>query len=385
MSQTEVVVAARPSENPPKRKKPFWKKARPLLWATVIVPTLAATVYFGLIASHQYISESSFVVRSAKNQASLSGLGAVLQSAGFARSQDDIYTVQNYMRSRSALGELSKKIPVRSYYEDKGDAFARFNAFGFSGENEAFYEYFAKKVVFNLDSISGISTLQVTSFDAAESERINRALLKQGEALINQINERARRDTVHYAEKAVGVAEERVKEAAANLTAFRSKYGVFDLQAQSQVQMGLVSKLQDELIMIQTQLDQVRSVTPDNPQIPGLQARERSLRREISQQMNAISGGGSNSLTQQAEDYQRVFLENELAQKQLAAAITSLESAKAEAERQQLYLEVISAPSVPDLPQKPHRFYNILATFIIGLIVYGILTLLTASIREHKN
>ncbi len=361
------------------------RRMNPLLWCTVIIPTLCATLYFGLIASDQYISESSFVVRSAKSQSAVSGLGALLQSAGFARAQDDTYTVQNYMQSRTALEKLNTQMPVRDFYEQKGDWFSRFNTFGFNKEQEAFYQYYIDKINIYFDAVSGISTLQVASFDAAESQQINQALLKEAEALINQLNERARRDTVQYAEQAVQVAEQRVAEAADKLTAFRSKNGVFDLKTQSEVQISLISKLQDELISIQTQLDQVRALTPENPQISGLKAREQSLRKEIAMQMNRISGSGSRSLTQQAAEYQRVFLENELAEKQLAAAISSLETAKAEADRQQLYLEVIAQPSNPDMPQKPHRLYNIIATFIIGLMLYGILSLLLASIREHKN
>ena len=242
-----------------------------------------------------------------------------------------------------------------------------------------------KKVGINFDVISGITTLGVTSFNAGESAKINQALLAQGEDLINKLNTRARKDTIRYAEDAVKVAEERVQEAAANLTEYRTKHGIFDLKAQSEVQMGLISKLQDELIVIQTQLDQVRAVTPDNPQIRGLKAREQSLRKEITSQLRQIFGGGNNSLANQAADYQRLFLENELAEKQMAVAVTSLENAKAEAERQQLYLEVVSQPSVPDMAQLPTRIYNIIATLIIGLIVYGILSLLIASVREHKN
>ena len=368
-----------------KKKKKFFRKFNPLLWLTVIIPTLCSTVYFGLIASDQFTSQSSFVVRSPKNQASLNGLGAILQGTGFSRSQDDIYTVQEYMRSRSSLDALSKKMPVRSFYENKGDIFSRFNGFGLQGEQEAFYQYYREKVNINFDAVSGISNLNVSSFDAAESQRINAALLKQGEILINQLNERARQDTIRYAESVVAAAEDKVKEASVQLTKFRVKNGVFDLKAQSEVQLGLVSKLQDELIVIQTQLDQVKAVTPENPQIPGLLAREKSLRKEITQQIRAISGGSDRSLSNQAAEYQRVYLENELAEKQLAAAITSLEGAKAEADRQPLYLEIVSQPSRPDMAQKPTRIYNIVATFIIGLIVYGIASLLTASIREHKN
>ena len=382
------VVAAeenKPVLKPEKSKKSWLSKISPLMWVTVIVPTLVSVVYFGVMASDRYTSQSSFVVRSPKSQSSLSGLGAILQGTGFTRAQDDIYTVQEYMRSRSSLEELRRSLPVREFYEAKGDVFSRFNGFGFRGEEEAFYQYYRDQLNITFDAVSGISTLNVTAFDAAESQKINSALLKQGEALINQLNDRARSDTVRYAEEVVKVAEERVKEASQNLTDYRIENGVFDLKTQSEVQMGLVSKLQDELIVIQTQLDQVRAVTPENLQIPGLMAREKSLRKEISQQLRAISGSGKQSLSNQAADYQRVFLENQLAEQQLAAAITSLESAKAEADRQQLYLEVISSPNLPDLAHEPKRLYNIVATLIIGLMIFGIVSLLTASVREHKN
>ncbi|MCP1660533.1 capsule biosynthesis protein [Neisseria perflava] len=386
--QIPVVMPVSVNEKKPQnpiKKKSFWRRIRPLFWITVIIPTLCALVYFGLIASDRFISQSSFVVRSPKSQTSLGGLGAVLQGVGYSRAQDDTYTVREYMQSRAALAQLEKKLPVRTYYETKGDVFSRFNPLGLRGGNEAFYLYFRNRVNVDFDSVSGVSHLNVTSFDAKESQKINKALLAQAEVLINQLNERARGDTIRYAEDAVTTAEENVKNAAEQLTKFRLKNGIFDLKAQSEVQMGLVSKLQDELIVIQTQLDQVKAVTPENPQIPGLVAREKSLKREIMAQMQAIAGGGQGSLTSQATEYQRVYLENELAEKQLTTAIASLESAKAEADRQQLYLEVVSDASKPDLAQKPDRLYNIVATFIVGLMVYGVLSLLIASIREHKN
>lgn len=388
MSEQTSVVVSNKAEDTVITSKPSKKrfpKISGLFWVTVIIPTLLSTVYFGCVASDRFISQSSFVVRSPSSQSSLSGLGAILQGTGFSRAQDDIYTVQEYMGSRSALDELRKSLPVREFYEKKGDIFSRFNGLGLWGEEEAFYQYYRNKLNIQLDAVSGISTLSVTSFDANESRKINAALLRQGEVLINQLNDRARTDTVRYAQEMVKHAEDRVKETSQNLTDYRIKNGVFDLKAQSEVQMGLVSKLQDELIVIQTQLDQVRAVTPENPQIPGLEAREKSLRKEISQQLKAISGGGDSSLSNQASDYQRVYLENQLAEQQLAAAMTSLESAKAEAERKQLYLEVISQPNHPDMAQEPKRLYNIVATLIIGLMLYGIVSLLTASVREHKN
>lgn len=369
------------------RKVPLWEKLtarRPLRWLTVIIPTLFSLFYFGIWASDVYISQSSFVVRSPKNQASLSGIGAILQSSGFARAQDDTYTVQEFIRSRTALSQLEQSLPIKQFYQEKGDFFSRFDPLGLYPEQEAFYRYFQKRLSINFDVVSGIATLNIRAFDPEEAQQINTHLLKQGEYFINQLNERAKKDTIFFAQQAVENAEKRVNETALALSQYRIENGVFDLQSQSEVQMKLISSMQSELINLQTQLDQVRSVAPNNPQVKTLIAREKSIKAEMQRQIEQVLGGG-NSIASQTAEYQRLILDNTLAQQQLAAAITSLQNTKAESERQQLYLEVISNPSKPDLALEPYRLYNILATLFIGLILYGLILLIVASIREHKN
>ena len=365
----------------PKKKKWF---AKPLFWLTVILPTAFSTVYFGVVASDIYISESSFVVRSPKNQASLTGFGALLQGSGFSRSQDDSYTVQEYMRSRTALEQLQQELPVKSFYDSQGDILSRFNGFKLNDSQEAFFRYFKDRLSIDLDSVSGIATLRVRAFKPEEGQQINQKLLNLGEELINRLNERARKDTLEYAEQAVENAEKNVSDTAEALSKYRIKNKIFDLPAQSGVQLSLISTLKSELIRVETQLAQLVSITPDNPQVPALEMRQKSLRKEIEQQSKNLSGS-NNSIATQTAEYQRLVLANELAQQQLTAAMTSLQNTRGEADRQQLYLEVINKPSQPDWALEPHRLYNILATFIIGLMLYGVLSLLIASIREHKN
>lgn len=365
----------------PKKKKWF---AKPLFWLTVILPTAFSTVYFGAVASDIYISESSFVVRSPKNQASLTGFGALLQGSGFSRSQDDSYTVQEYMRSRTALEQLQQELPVKSFYDSQGDILSRFNGFKLNDSQEAFFRYFKDRLSIDLDSVSGIATLRVRAFKPEEGQQINQKLLNLGEELINRLNERARKDTLAYAEQAVEEAEKNVNNTAEALSKYRIKNKIFDLPAQSGVQLSLISTLKSELIRVETQLAQLVSITPDNPQVPALEMRQKSLRKEIEQQSKNLSGS-NNSIATQTAEYQRLVLANELAQQQLTAAMTSLQNTRGEADRQQLYLEVINKPSQPDWALEPHRLYNILATFIIGLMLYGVLSLLIASIREHKN
>lgn len=361
------------------------KKKNRLFTAVVVIPTLLSAIYFGLIASDVYISESQFVIRSPKNTASLTGIGAFLQSAGFARSADDTYTVHAYMRSRDAIAGLNQNDALSTHYSGKKiDMLSRFNSMGMSGTTEDFFHYFQKYLSIDLDTASSITTLKIRAFSPDEAQRVNDQLLQMGENLINQLNARGRQDLISYAQTEVQQSEQRAIEAAKALNDYRIRNNIFDAKQQAQIQAQLITKLQDQLIAIKTQLAQVQAVTPDNPQIPALKARERSVQKEINVQMAKVLGGGE-SIANKTGDFERLTLESKLAEQHLGTAITALNNANAEAQKKQLYLERIVQPNKPDVALEPQRWHNVIASFVLSLIVFGILKLLLSSIREHQQ
>ena len=356
-----------------------------LFLLTVLVPTAISIIYFGLITSDVYISESRFVVRSPQRQAP-SGLGALLQGAGFSRSQDDTYSVHDFMLSRDALEKLNSKLALDKMFSSPNvDLFSRFAALGMEDNFEALHRYYQKRVAIDTDSTSAISVLKVSAYKAEDAYNINAVLLEMGENLINQLNERGRQDMIRFATSEVEIAEKKAKSAALALSGYRSDKAVFDPERQSALQLQLVSKLQDELIATKAQLDQVRIFTPENPQIPALQARAKGLQTEMDVQMAKVAGGGSSSLTNKAADYERLALDRTFADKQLGAALASLEQARNDAQRKQLYLERIVQPNKPDVAVEPRRLRAILATFVLGLLCWGVLSILVAGMREHKD
>jgi capsular polysaccharide transport system permease protein len=189
---------------------------------------------------------------------------------------------------------------------------------------------------------------------------------------------------IQFAAAEVEVAEKKAKAAGLVLSRYRNNNSVFDPERQSALQLQQISKLQDELIATKAQLVQVRTFTPDNPQIPSLQKRADTLQSEVSAEMAKVAGGGS-SLTNKAAEYERLALERTFADKQLGAALASLEQARNDAQRKQLYLERIVQPNKPDVALEPRRVRSVLATFMLGLIIWGMLTILVAGIREHHD
>ena len=124
-----------------------------LFISTVVIPTLLAIAYFGFIASDVYISESRFVVRSPDKQ-NASPFSSFLKGTGFSSSQDDSYTVKEYMLSRDALSLLNDKLSIKEAYSSKDvDIFSRFSGLAFWDTSfEALYQYYISQVEIELDA-----------------------------------------------------------------------------------------------------------------------------------------------------------------------------------------------------------------------------------------
>jgi|CXWL01.1.fsa_nt_gi capsular polysaccharide transport system permease protein len=383
MSQVEA--AETKLVNPPQKSiVDRIKGVNRLLLLTVIFPTLISIIYFGFIASDIYISESRFVVRSPQRQSS-AGLGALLQSTGFSRAQDDTYTVHDYIFSRDALKKLDEKFAVGKTFASKDiDMFSRFSGLDFDKSFEALHRYYQKHVTVDSDSLSSISTLTVSAFTPVDAFQINEKLLEMSENLVNQLNERGRQDMIRFASAEVVDSEKKAKAAALAVSNYRNTKGVFDPEKQSALQLQQVSKLQDELIATKIQLAQMRSLTRDNPQISSLQKQLETLQNEINSETAKVAGG-DRSLANKSTQYEGLILERGFAEKQLAAALTSLEQARNDAQRKQLYLERIVQPSKPDVAVEPRRIRSVIATFLLGMIIWGVLSILVSGVKEHDD
>jgi capsular polysaccharide transport system permease protein len=130
------------------------------------------------------------------------------------------------------------------------------------------------------------------------------------------------------------------------------------------------------------QLGELLKNSPSSPQIPVVQTRIDSLDKLIAEERAKLSGE-TNSVVSTLTEYERLTLDRELAEKALASAFTSLEAARLEAQRQQLYIETIAEPNLADYPLYPKRAVSFGMVLVSCLLAYGIAWLLVISAREH--
>jgi capsular polysaccharide transport system permease protein len=375
-SQRLSKFSSRPTQPTQKRRL---RRFAPF-FSLVILPTLVAAGYLYGVATHQYVSEARFVVRGPSQQAPglLSGL---LQSAGVSRAQDDTYAVQDYMLSRDALAELVKEDGLRDIFaRPEADFLSRFPSFYGGDTFEQLFKYYLRHVDVDMDSTTGVSKLMVWTYRAEDSRRIAAALLAAGERLVNRMNDRERENQLREARKEVQLSEQRVQDVASHLADFRNKQSLLDPDKQSVPMLQAITNLQAKLSSVKLELSQLQ---PNSPLLASTRQRAAALQGQIDSAKSEITGTDS-SLVPKMREFDMLTLERDFADKQLASATSSLEAARINADRQELYLEEVVQPNEPDYAAYPRRVATLVVVFasLFGLYVAG--SLIIAGAREHR-
>lgn len=364
------------------------KRFLPLnLWFAlfVVVPTALSSVYYGLIASDQYVSESRFVVRGRADRPNqIGGLAGLVQATGLSNGQEQTNEVLDYIRSRNALAELQRTLDIRSKYTDASvDLLSKYPPFLRSDRFENLLRYYSSMIDTRIDTETGLAVLDVRAFKPQDAQKINATLLDFSERLVNRLNAKSRDKAITEAEQRVRLAEDRVRRARSAMGEYRNLQDLVDPVKQAGGVLAISDKLVSQQASLQAQLDLISRVAPRNPSIPALRQQIASYGRAIANQ-NGRAVGSKSALSSKMGNFEKLSLEQEFAAQTLTAANASLEQASAEAVRQQYYLERVVEPNAPDLSRYPQRFWRIMTVLGASLCLYLIGWMLVVGILEHS-
>ncbi len=360
----------------------FFRSLNLWFWAIVGLPTLIAGVYFFGIASDLYMSKSQVLIRSPK-AVQVNPIGAFLQSAGLSRSGDDSAAVADFIMSRDAVRKLERHDDLRAIFDRPGaDFVTRFPDLLGRTDFEALYRHYGHFVSVETDSETGVTTLEVKAYRAQDAQKLNEALLGYSEQLINQLNERARHDALGIAQREVARVERHIAAIQDRLTAYRVKQKMIDPKTASMGVLQLIQQMTTAATNARAQLAELLRTSPNSPQLPLLRTRIDTLENLIARERARLSGQ-TGSVVSTMTEYEHLALQRELGEKALASAFASLEAARLEAQRQQVYLERISQPNLPDYALYPQRILDFSMVVASCLLAYALAWLLVASVREH--
>lgn len=364
------------------RKKRLQRMLKKLT-AWVFLPTFLAIVYYGVLATNFFQSKSEFAILSAEKSI-MSPLEGILSGVGSDSITRDAYAVQEYILSRDALKRLDEEHHFLDTYRSKKiDFLSRF----FSNNTfESAYGYYLKQVNIIYDTASGIMTLTVKAPSPEKAKEFSEALIDYAEELVNGLSDRSRQGQLTFAEEELKEAEDRLTLAKENVLAFQATNKDFNPMQSALSVSAVKDQLDGKLTELRAEFKELSAIMNDDaPKVLSLKRRIESIEEQIAQENERLVNVEEGGLNVNVASFEKVYGEKEFAEKAYKAALGFMELSRVEASKQIRYLTVIVPPMKSDAAAYPRRFVGILTVFFICIAVFGVVSLLIASIKEHAR
>lgn len=343
---------------------------------------MLVVIYYAFVASDMYVASAKLTVRGADSQA-MSAFGALLTGVG-GSSVNDAYVVSNYIHSRDLLDELDRRFDLKTMYSPpEADVFSRLSP---EATPEEMAEYFQDVFTLIHEPDSHIMTLTVRAYKAEDAQRIAEYIIESSERLVNMLSIRAQEDALRLAKQEIAHAEERVMASRLQIKQFRDARGNIDPEAATKSIISIIGGLEEDLAKTLAELSEHRAyLREDSARIVSIKARINAIEEQIAREKRRLTGKEDDSLNELIHEYERLWIEREFAEKQYAAALSALEVARVEAEKQNRYLVAFVKPALAQEPLYPERAKTITIVLIGAILLYGILALVVAAVREHAG
>jgi len=363
--------------------KPFREKTY-TFWFVFLLCMLGA-VYWGIIASDRYISESHIVIQQTQMPATQTmDLSSILGGTP-APNRADQMLLRDYLLSIDMLEKLDKKLSLREHYSDRRrDPISRMWDKDLS--TEWFYWYYLLRATVEFDEYAGVLVIRAQAFTPEQAHAITSLLVEEGERYMNDMAHRLAQQQVAFIEKQVEQVYERVMRARMAVVAYQNERNLVSPEGTADYFSGIVNTLEGQLASLDTQRNAALGyLNPESPTVTDFDLQIAAVKKQISKEQARLTSSNRRTLNRSVEEFQRLKLNAEFAQEVYKTALASLEQARVDAGRTIKMVSVIQSPTHPQYPLAPRRIYNTVVFVLVTLIIFGIASLMRAIVRDHQE
>jgi capsular polysaccharide transport system permease protein len=366
----------------------------------IVMPTVAAVLYYSLFASDRYVSDTQMVMSDQTGTtsplSSLAGaagaaggksslLSLVGMEAGSSGGGSDSAIVTNYLQSTQAMEALDKTIGLRKMWSAASiDYLSRLSA---KASSEDFKKYYDKHITVIADPLNPVIELRVQAFRPQDARLIAQTLVKLAQQTLNAAFEGMREDALRFARSEVTNAQQQLASIDEKVRKFRNVHAEVDPAAGAQgvgaVALGLYGQLATAEAQLRMTLSYARE---ESPAVKTIEAQIAALRTQIGETRTLLAGDEKGKpYADLLGAYEDLLLNQTFAQSTFTSAMGFLESSRAALAHQQKYLIDFLAPTLPEDAVEPTSIRNVVVVFLASVLLWLIGSLVAAALSEHAH
>lgn len=361
------------------------KARRNPLMAVVIAVIVVSAIYWLLIATPRYVSESHVIVQQTDLSAGVpSDLASALMDAGAGDAGDQLL-LRDYLLSKGMMQQLNADLDLRAHWSQGWvDPITRL---WFGHTDEDLHEYYLDRISVEYDEYDGVIVITAEAFDPETAQAITSAMVADGGEFMNELAQNLALEQVAFLETQVQRLGDRAMATRQAVTRYQNRNGLVSPEQSAQAVSAMINRLEARRSELQIQLASMGAyLVADHPSLVEIRQQIAAIDRQMTQERTRLAGNTrGNRLNSQVEEFQQLQLQAEFAQNLYRNALTALEQGRIEGGRTIKAMSVIQPPTLPGEPIRPDRLYNTILVALVALLIFGLLKLIIAVVRDHRD
>jgi len=328
------------------------KKRKKLILGIFLTATVL-TAIVSFLMTPIYRSEATVIPVSSKS----SGLGNLAELAAIAgvpipSAGDESSKIKAVLNSREIKERVIKKLNLIPILLEGKQPKKR------DPMNVA-VEILEKMVSISDDKKTGVIKISVEHKDPKLAQKIAQAYIEELQEMMNEKKLTVAKFNRMFLEEQLKEQEKRLRELQERLIAFQKKTKIIAPESQLSGVLELYSNLVSQRMSLIAKLKSMEAaLAPDHPQIKALREQLAAINSQIRQIEEKSNIGALPSLSTGPEkltEHGDLMRELKVAQKVYENLLTMYEQVKIDEAKENIYVEVIDKPNLPDVPVKPKK------------------------------
>ena len=359
-------------------------KSLSILFKISLLLTVLSCTYWSFIVSDRFVSTAHLQVNHTDLKATAVDVVSLL-SGQTGNNRPDQLVLKDYLLSEEVLLKLDAKFNLRQHYSD-GDIDIISRMWPIHGELEWFYRYYLSKVNIDLDEFSGLLVVSVEAFNPVMSKKITDMLVLEGQVFLNRTEHKLAQSQVDFLDEQVERMGMKAMQARQAVLDFQNKKNLVSPQNTAESTQAIINTLEAKASELEIEKNALSAyLLPGHASLLQVNQQIKAVQSQIAQQKSKLTSTKAKSLNQLVEEIQRLQAQAIFAEEVYKSALVTLEKGRLETLRTIKIVSLVKPPVMPEYPLQPRRLYNCFVSVVLIWVLAGVLSLLIAVIKDHKE
>jgi len=348
-----------------------------------LIPLIVASAYVLFVQTELYKSSTTVLIKDLKPTASASDMLSALIPNSSSNMQDS-KLIEKYILSIEMFNKIDKKFNLKKHYMSKELDFLQ-RKYDFS-KSSSFFDLYKKRVVISYDELSSTLDISFLHTDPKIAKRILEYIIKEAEKKLNMYDKENGNELLDFIKSQEIQNKKTLFDSIEALLEYQNKHKMIDPSMDIKSKSRILSGLEKKVIEKEIEYSNLKQYMNKNSvEVRTLKAQINSLKRKLNDIKSQLSGSSKKELNENLFEFERLKSDVEFNKERYKQTLIQLDMAMIQATQNAKNFIIITKPTLSDDYSSPNKPKNIITIFMVLFMIYGIISMIYAIIKDHRD